>query len=276
MRKIYNPETNGEITERNNLKLLNRLATIMLVVCAVFCVFAYITSRTFYIATVEGSSMFPTINSMQKSTKVNDVAYYTYTKTAKKGDIIIVDYAGAGEDIDAIKRLIATGGDTICYYGGSILLNGEVLKEQYIEEAYNMLKNNEKYLYKSGFASADDWLEKGYQKSKTSFEKWCETLLDNGLTAEQKDAKLADTTFFKKYETDFAGSVTYSEVLGTYVLTVPENYIYFLGDNRSGSRDSSIIGPLESKHLLAKVSFISSGNASIWTNFFKELKYLFV
>ena len=275
MQRMYNPKLNGDIKEKKISKLGNIMVSILMIVSLIFCSLAFITSKTYYTAIVEGASMYPTINASQKTTNINDIAYYTKTKSPKKGEIIIVDYSSAGEDIDAIKRLIATGGDTVCYYNNQILINGEALNETYLENDYTMLKNNSSLLTNSGFASADQWKERGYLKSKSNFENWCSILLSNILTEQQKDEKLRDTTFFKNYSTDYAESVKYSETLETYVLTVPEGYIYFLGDNRSNSTDSSIIGPLETKYMLAKVSFITSGNSTIWSNFVNQVKYLF-
>ena len=219
--------------------------------------------------------MFPTINAQRKLTGINDIAFYTLKKSYNKGDIIIVDYSSTGSNIDAIKRLIATGGDTVCYYNGNILLNGEALDESYLTDAYNQIVNNPEILEDSGYTSADDWKNQGYTKSKENFERWCGILLNPFLTESQKDAELQDTEFFKNYSSKYSGSVKYNSAINSYILTVPENFVYFLGDNRAKSSDASIFGPLESKYILAKVSFISSGTATIYSNFWKEIKFLF-
>ena len=272
----YNPRTNGDIKQKNISKFTSIMVSVLMIVSLIFCSLAFVTSKTYFTATVEGASMFPTINATQKQTNVNDIAYYTTIRPAQKGDIIIVDYSSAGENIDAIKRLIAKGGDTICYYNNHILVNGEPLAEEYLENDYQKLTDNPELLTNSGFSSADDWKEKGFNKSKTNFEKWCGILLDPLLTEDLKDAKLRDTTFFKNYSTTYAGSVRFDETIDSYVLTVPDGFVYFLGDNRANSTDSSIIGPLETKYMLARVSFITSGNATVWSNFANQVKYLFV
>ena len=271
----YNPRTNGEITQKKQAILINQVSTILLAICLLFCATAFITSKTYYTAEVEGASMYPTINAYQKTTSTNDIAYYTIYKKPVKGDMIIVDYQGIGSNIDAIKRLIAVGGDTICYYNNSIYLNGVALSEPYLQKDYELLKNDANALYNSGYASADDWKNSGYEKSKNNFERWCEILLDESLTEQQIDALLTDTTFFKNYNTSYQNSVQYSETLSTYVLTVPDGFVYFLGDNRANSSDCSLFGPLEQKYMLAKVDFVTSGTATVYSNFWKEIKYLF-
>ena len=155
-------------------------------------------------------------------------------------------------------------------------LRAKLFAEKYLENDYQKLTDNPELLTNSGFSSADDWKEKGFNKSKTNFEKWCGILLDPLLTEDLKDAKLRDTTFFKNYSTTYAGSVRFDETIDSYVLTVPDGFVYFLGDNRANSTDSSIIGPLETKYMLARVSFITSGNATVWSNFANQVKYLFV
>lgn len=271
----YNPRTNGELDERKQSILLKQITTILLAICLIFCATVFVANKTFYTAEVEGASMYPTINSTKKISGVNDIAYYTIKKNAKRGDVIIVDYISTGSDIDAIKRLIAVGGDTICYYNGHILLNGKSLTEQYLIDDYNLLKNNPDLLYDSGFISADDWKNSGYTKSKDNFEHWCKILLDDSLTEAQKDEKLANTKFFKNYASSYSNSVYYSDVLETYVLKVPEGFVFFLGDNRANSSDCSVFGPLESKYVLAKVDFTVKATSTVYFKFWQEIKHLF-
>ncbi|HAJ77570.1 MAG TPA: signal peptidase I [Clostridiales bacterium] len=272
----YSPRTNSDLDQRKSSVLLSQVTTLILALCLIFCATAFITNRTYYTAEVEGSSMYPTINSTQKLSGVDDVAYYTIKKNPNKGDVIIVDYSSTGSDIDAIKRLIATGGDTICYYNNHILLNGKVLEEKYLEDDYNLLKNNPDLLYESGFTSAENWLNEGFIKSKKNFENWCEILLNDSMSKQEKDIELPNTKFFKNFSTNYSDCVSYSEELETYVLKVPDGFVYFLGDNRAKSSDCSIFGPLENKYVLAKVEFTAKGTSTIYYVFWQEIKHLFV
>ena len=262
----YSPATNGNIKERKINLLLNQVVSIALAISLIFCALAYITARTFDMADVKGTSMFPTIN-IEGS---GDVAYFTYLKKANRGDVIIVDYRSTGLKFDAIKRLIAKGGDTICYYDGHLLLNGQVLEEEYLQKDYETLKAHPEYL--KGYSSADDWLNGGYTVSKNNFENWCKSLLEDG------EYTIYNTKFFKNYATDYANSIKYYADMGeggTYVLNVPEGFVYFLGDNRGGSTDCSAIGPIEEKYIKAKVDFIAESNATIFAIFMKEISHLF-
>ena len=271
----YNPRINSNIKQKKSSILLSQVVTILLTISLLFCMTTFLMSKTYFTAEVEGSSMFPTINYAYETTKINDTAYYTFKNKAKKGDIIIVDYKYASKNLDAIKRLIATGGDTVCYYNGNILVNGQVLKEPYMEEDYKFLQEHPEYLEGSDFSSADDWKNKCYNKSKTNFETWCSIIIDPLMTDEQKDAKLRDTTFFKNYASDYEGSVVYNPALETYVLTVPENFVFFLGDNRYVSSDSSEFGPLEKESILAKVEFIATNDLNVFAIFTKQILHYF-
>lgn len=256
----YSPIHNGDIKPKQNVVLLNRLITIFLCLCIAFGIFVVGVTSTYYSAEVEGQSMKPTINYL---TTENEVAYYTTYKEAQKGDIIIVDYADSTSlNIEAIKRLIAVGGDTVCYYNNNIYVNGKAISEPYMLEAYNKIKQAE------GKEKADEWKNTGYARSKQKFENFCEQVLEGNAPY--------NTTFGNNYATDYANSIKYSESLQTYVLTVPQDFVFFLGDNRGGSVDCSSIGPIEAKYVLVKVDFIAPANQSIltalWVQFLKTFK----
>lgn len=261
----YNPRINSNMYEKDNVKLLSRIVAGILIFCIFACFVILAVTSTYYNAEVEGQSMYPTINVSDK----NDIAYYTKMKKPKIGDMIIVDYAYGGGNIKAIKRLIATGGDTICYYNGNILVNGEILDEPYIEAAYNYLTEHPEAL-SSAFSSADDWKESGYNKSKSNFENWCKALLDGNMSDNNKR-----TEFFANYAIKYSDSIKKSDILDTYVLTLPEGFSYFLGDNRAQSSDASTLGPVEDKYILAKVDFIAEANSTLTGTFTKELIHIF-
>ena len=86
--------------------------------------------------TVSGPSMEPTLMDQYK-VWVSCVGY-----TPQAGDIVVVDGSGTQLDEVIVKRIIATGGDTIDIdpVTGDVLVNGEVLDEPYIAEKINTLE----------------------------------------------------------------------------------------------------------------------------------------
>ena len=248
------------VKKRKSDKLTSNILSVATIFCAIISLFVLSISSIYYSAEVVGLSMAPSINSssyFEQENAKNEIAYYTTYKQAKKGDIVIVDYESANiREVDAIKRLIAVGGDTICYYNGSILINGKQLTEKYIDDGYEKIKDTKGKFY------ADQWKQTGYEISKQNFENFCQNVID-GIYKK--------TTFAKNYQTTYDGYIQKSEVLDTYVLTVPEGYVFFLGDNRGGSIDSSTFGPIEEKYLLVKVDYIVPYGTNIFSAIWKNL-----
>ena len=62
--------------------------------------------------------------------------------TPEKGDIVVLRKEGFYSDQPIVKRVIATGGDTIDIdpVTGDVIVNGEVLDEPYILEKINTLE----------------------------------------------------------------------------------------------------------------------------------------
>ena len=266
MDKEINPRTNGNIIPNPMAKFTSIFAGICIVLFTAFLTMFVIVTNLYSSATVVGSSMYPSINALSDGNK-NDVAYYTRYKDAKINDIIIVDYGDAIEgysSIDAIKRLIAKSGDTICYYQGTILRNGKPVDDWYMKENYN-------YLAKNNQSEADNWKDTGYQTSKNNFNQLCKSIL-------LQDPNIFKTAFTKKCAEDSTyrnEHIRFDLTLGTYVLTVPEDSIFFLGDNRGNSTDCSCFGPLEEKYLLAKVDFILHYDNNAIAKVFQQFKHIF-
>ena len=99
------------------------LAVLFITVCILFC---------FRIIVVEGDSMMNTLHDQEKIITSN------FFYTAEKGDIVVTD-SHNGYKKPLIKRVIATGGDTIKidYTTGDVYINGNLLQEDYIFEKIN-------------------------------------------------------------------------------------------------------------------------------------------
>ena len=107
---------------QNLLEWYEALISAALVLVLIFSFF-------FRIIQVDGSSMVPT--------RVNGDKLIVWGAgyTPQRGDVVIVDsYTSYGKPL--VKRVIAKGGDTISidYDSGMVMVNGEVLQEDYIAE----------------------------------------------------------------------------------------------------------------------------------------------
>ena len=88
----------------------------------------------FQLVLVNGDSMNPTYqnNDFLISSKI---AYKNHSP--QKGDIVIVDGKSKDLDIDIIKRVVATAGDTVEIKKGQLIINDKKVKEDYIDETMN-------------------------------------------------------------------------------------------------------------------------------------------
>ncbi|MBR4035826.1 MAG: signal peptidase I [Oscillospiraceae bacterium] len=99
------------------------LAVLLITVCILFF---------FRIIVVEGDSMMNTLNDQEK------IIISNFSYTPENGDIVVTDTHN-GYKKPLIKRVIATGGDTIKidYTTGDVYINGIILQEDYIYEKIN-------------------------------------------------------------------------------------------------------------------------------------------
>ena len=86
---------------------------------------------------VDGSSMYPTL----EDHSIMLVSNLNYDPA--RGDIVVLRKEGFYGDQPIVKRIIATGGDTVDIdpASGDVIVNGEVLDESYIAEKINTLEN---------------------------------------------------------------------------------------------------------------------------------------
>lgn len=131
---------------------------------------------------VDGSSMYPTLEN-RNIMLVSNLGY-----KPERGDVVVLRKEGFYNNQPIVKRVIATGGDTIDIdpVTGDVLVNGQILDEPYIAEKINTIER--------------------------------------------------------------MGDLVYPQ-------TVPEGYIYVMGDNRNGSTDSrwSSLGMVDERYVLGHV-----------------------
>jgi signal peptidase I len=80
---------------------------------------------------VEGSSMEPALHDGDTV----DILDYE-GKNPRRGDIVLFRFP-AQPDREFVKRIVAEPGETVEVSGGSVLIDGEVLKEKYVVEPAN-------------------------------------------------------------------------------------------------------------------------------------------
>ena len=117
--------TRHNTKKRRILDIIPIIISILLVIGINFC---------FQLVLVNGDSMNPTYqnNDFLISSKI---AYKNHSP--QKGDIVIVDSKSKDLDIDIIKRVVATAGDTVEIKKGQLIINDKKVKEDYIDETMN-------------------------------------------------------------------------------------------------------------------------------------------
>ncbi len=121
----------------------------------------------FPITKTNGNSMYPTLHN-------NEFIVCESSKFAKikRGKIAIIDSKAAGMLI--IKRIIAVGGDTVKFNDEEIYVNGELLKEDYVNTeicvgyGYDEFVVPEGYIYVLGDNRGQSWDSRMYGFIPTS------------------------------------------------------------------------------------------------------------
>ena len=155
--------------------------------------------------------MYPTLNVIQNT---SDVVYIMHQNVYRRGDIVVLHKNNIQSSKDAIKRIIAVGGETVAikqdhdgFY--RVFINNEALDESYISSLNDMKKCYEHF-----------------------------------------------QTYLKNHN-----------IISDYI-TLEENEIFVLGDNRASSYDSSSYGARTINEIEGKVVFVVP-------HFYNFLKSLF-
>jgi signal peptidase I len=164
-----------------------------LVVIAVALLVAFVV-RTFVIAhfVVEGESMYSTLDTNDR-VFVNKLSYRLHDPN--RGDVVVLHQVTGASERDLIKRVIGLPGESVEVRNCSVLIDGRVLNEPYLDPEV----------------------------------------------------------------------VTPTDCGGDYVLdgVVPDNHVFVMGDNRGGSQDSRVIGPIDEDDLVGR-AFVVFWPRSHW------------
>ncbi len=185
--------SSGEPASTSKLPAGARAFFDWLVVIAVALLVAFVV-RTFVIAhfVVEGESMFSTLDTNDR-VFVNKLSYRLHDPN--RGDVVVLHQVTGASERDLIKRVIALPGESVEVRNCSVLIDGRVLNEPYLDPEV----------------------------------------------------------------------VTPTDCGGDFVLdgVVPDDHVFVMGDNRGGSQDSRVIGPISEDDLVGR-AFVVFWPQSHW------------
>ncbi len=138
MENINNFEENSneeknptEDSKYNKSKFWKNLKEMLISFIVAFCLALFISKFIFSINAVSGSSMHPTL---EHKDRLIELKIDKWFRPYKKGDIVIFKNENQTENSFYCKRIIGTEGDHIQIMDGKVYVNGELLKEDYIEK----------------------------------------------------------------------------------------------------------------------------------------------
>lgn len=225
-----------EKEEKQSNKLFIKFIVILFVVFSfIFCVVSIYHSNFQYVK-ITGCSMQPTLNENPIEVDgydVQDGVYIKLTKSIDYGDIVVIDKDKKSDKDDLIiKRALAFGGDYVTI--ASISYNDtrdyrfmrvkqghqevEIIYEDYIKS----------YAYWNSYAGS---VENGVEYENPLYTKYLSLNYETKVFSLQLGGQEKEVVFFK----------------------VPENNIFYMGDNRTGSLDARINGTELKAHVLGKV-----------------------
>ncbi len=181
-------QNTAEKTVPGNVKLMREIYDWVEIFVITISVILLLFTFFIRVAFVDGTSMLPTLHD-KETLAVSNLFY-----TPKQDDIIVFQAPDSRVKGGLVKRVIATGGQTvdIDFVTWTVTVDGEVLDEPFINELPE---------YQAGY-------------------------------------------YMRKFDMEFP-------------LTVPEGYVFVMGDNRNGSHDSreSDIGCVDTRYIFGRVLF---------------------
>lgn len=225
-----------------------------------FCWYIFfISTHTFFV--VSGQSMAPTLNASGSDT---DAVYVDRLTPAKLNDIVVIETSSK----DIIKRVVAVEGDYV-----SIYMDGDNFYLHRISSGTDI----------EGLTGADTLVnETSGDSGYTINDSYC---WGNHSSAVLHDGVTYEPRFFSTYLLDYANgsTTTYSfvELDGAIYVQVPEDCVFYLGDNRSNSQDGRDNGFASLENVVGRVEIVvydyNFGNrlGSVVNFYFEEIEKFF-
>ena len=239
--KYYKEEKEEKLSQ----KIFLRFVVIFFVVYLLVMLMGYAFYQNFSYVTISGRSMQSTLNSSPVAVQtkngveyLQDGVYIKHTKKVTYSDIVVLqstpDYEK--EEKTIIKRVLALEGD----YVTIVKLQGESSREAFHVLRVKSGKDNVEILEENYIYSYDSW-------TCADGSNW-EINVDNIAY----EADFYGTFISKSYDikTFQVASLENAEVV---FFKVPKDNIFFLGDNRTGSKDSRSLGCYNIDRIKGKV-----------------------
>ncbi len=195
-----------------------RFAVILVLVFCALLIFNNVFYAKYTYITITGTSMQPTLNKNpytdEDSSKIQDGVFLKKTKDIDYGDIIVLNTRDhpTEDSITIIKRAMAFGGDYIS-------IAKTLYKGIYGYHFLRVKKNTNRV----------EILDEDYIKS---YSEWSD------MPSREYDGVYYQEDFYSRYLVGYTPTVfmVNDEPMNFYL--VPEDNIFFMGDNRAGSSDS--------------------------------------
>ena len=286
----YSTEKGGRNIKEGTRK--SRAATIFAATFFSFAILIGVSLITFtiifFFSDVKGTSMMKTLNAYGKDT--DSVVVNRYVKP-KRGDIIVVKHYDANGKFKEyhIKRLLALGGESIYFSDENSYYEVQVGKKG--EYPYTVYDNNhEKFKKLNVNNDGNPNVKSQYSRYHNDYYAYQESggilqpSMRNDETYRDMDRVAYNNPGFRdKYEKDgqMIPFMQWNEDMNRNELQLPDNYMFYMGDNRGGSGKASDIdkmsvdctyfGPQPYSHIVGVVVEVVPDNKSAPRWFFDKI-----
>ncbi len=223
-----------EKEEKISNKLFFKFVIILFSIYAIIFGVVFVYHANFEYVKINGGSMQPTLNNNPTEINGEDVQDGVYIKVTDRvdyGDIVVIS-TNKQEDESIIKRALAFGGDYVTI--ASVEYDGT--------RDYRFMR------VKKG----SDEVEIIYEDYIKSYDYW--NMIEGEFVNDvEYEGVLYSNFIYLEYQTKTFSVELDGEQRNVVFFEVPENDIFYMGDNRTGSRDARSTGTKAQKDVLGYV-----------------------